>query len=124
MYCYFGGLPLWIQGKQIEPTLVTLALLLLLVFRLETGHSGTQYFHFHLVGNTKLNRVTLDPHNCAEESAICDYLVPVLEIALQFRGLLTLTAHGSPHEEIHDKSEGNKKKQVPQNRVAGLQDES
>src|ERR1700730_4018312 len=81
MYCYFGGL-------QIEPTLVTLAWLLLLAFRLESGHCGTQYFHFHLVGNTKLNGIALNAHDRAEQPAVRDNLVPILERAQHFLGFL------------------------------------
>ena len=114
MYCYFGGLPLWIQGKQIEPTLVTLAWLLLLVFRLERGHSGTQYFHFHLVGNTKLNGITLDAHDRAEEPPARDDLVPILEGAQHFLGFLLAPLRGKNQQYVknhHDdqkRSEGHK----------------
>jgi hypothetical protein len=114
MYCYFGGLPLWIQGKQTEPTLVTLALLLLLVFRLERSHSGTQYFHFHLVGNTKLNGIAFYANNRAEEAAACDNLVPILERAQHFLGFLLAPLRGKNQQHVknhHDdqkRSEGHK----------------
>jgi hypothetical protein len=114
MYRYFGGLPFWIQGEQIEPTPVTLAWLLLLVFRLERGHSGTQYFHFHLVGNTKLNGITLDAHDRAEEATVRDDLVPILERAQHFLGFLLAPLrredqqHVKNHHDDQKRGEGHK----------------
>jgi hypothetical protein len=107
MSCYFGGL-------QIEPTPVTLALLLLLVFRLERGHSGTQYLHFHLVGNTKLNGITFNPHDRAEEPAVRDNFVPILERAQHFLGFLLAPLrredqqHVKNHHDDQKRGEGHK----------------
>src|ERR1700681_62280 len=46
--------------------ILNLALLLLLAFRLESGHCGTQYFHFHLIGDAKLYGIALEAYDCAE----------------------------------------------------------
>ncbi len=80
----------------------TLALLLLLVFRLESSHCGTQYFYFYLVGNAKLNGITFEAYNCAEQPAARDHFVPVFKGGQHFLGFLLAPLRGKDQQHVKD----------------------
>src|SRR5216683_1502055 len=102
-------LSLW--GLEIEPTPVILALLLLLAFRLESGHRGAQYFHFYLIGDTKLNRVALNAHDCTEQPAAGDDFIPVFERAQHFLSLLLTPLRGKDQQHVKDHHDDEKRRE-------------
>src|ERR1700674_1524352 len=102
--------------------IVTPALRLLLTIWLQAGYRGTQDLYLHLIGDAKLYRIALEPHNRAEQSPAGDNFIAIFQGVNHFLSLLLAALRGEDQQHIenaHDDDQGQEGHQASGARTLG-----